>query len=213
MESATNLIPLVQLQLKGCPEATVAYGLRRAFVRMCSETGCWRTSIVETVSGIEEIRAGVWRFELAALRDPAWLSRLVRVQVERLQADSTFSNKQELPEEAYSILRTNKLYLVFEPGCDVGNGDKVVLDAVLVPNEAGNVLVELPQSLVELTGEAVVHLAVYLLASMSRRPWTDLDQAAMAMLDYRRSKRVFLLNDLTGGSPRNTQSVVEGLVE
>ncbi len=212
MNSASELVPLVLLNLKGCPETAAMAMLRKAFGRLCRETGCWRSSFSFEAGATTEEPDG--RISLAfAPRIDGSVSRVMRLFLEKADADGAFGSPRHLHPDSYGLnMREGGMRLMLLPCATVAEGDRLTADLELEPPETG-MLDEIPQAVAQSGAEAATALASALLAGQPGRPWSDRATAAEQMLEYQAAKRRLLLrlgNGFTGADSRTRLEFIEG---
>jgi hypothetical protein len=214
MELASDLVPLVQLRLKGCPEETARHGLRQALSRLCRETDCWRDTVVFAVSGTTEINSE--EDFAVSLPSPAYDASIWKIHYLMVETDNGaggFNGKTKVDPSRYSLRLHDLPEVVFKTGVDVEAGDRLTLEVSLVPNEVGTALTDIPEAVSSLCGEPAVALAAYALAASPGRPWSDPAQAAMQFEEYRRAKRVMLFALGVGGAAEPARTEVPSIIE
>lgn len=214
MDSAGDLVSLVQLNLKGCPEVAVLASLRNAFGRICRETGCWRSSISVDVdaANLEEETDGRWAMDFTPRIDGI-VSKVARAFVEKGDGAGGYGEPNRLAPGSYAMeLRSGGLKLLFDAGCGIAAGDRITADLELEPPETGD-LSEIPLAVAQACASAAVELASALLLGQSGRPWADRVAQAEHMQEFQDAKRRLLFRLGTGhaeGDSRTRMEIIEG---
>lgn len=214
MDSASDLVSHVLLNLKGCPEAAAMASLRKAFGKICRETGCWRSSIsvVATAAAMAEETDGRTALVFAPKIDGI-VSKIARAFIEKSDGDGGYGDPGRLAAGSYALeMRAGGLKLVFLSGCGVKADDRITLDAELEPQATGD-LSEIPPAVAQLCAEAATELASALLLGQTARPWTDRASEAAHMQEYQDARRRLLFRLGVGnaeGESRTRMEIVEG---
>ena len=138
MELATDLIPLVQLRLRGCPEETAAYGLRLAFARLCRETDCWRDTSTFVVSGSSEINAeDDVAVKLPSMSYTASIGKVHYLMVERDNGNGGFYDPARIDPDRYRLRHQDEVEIVFKATTDIEDGDRITMEVSVVPYQTG----------------------------------------------------------------------------
>ena len=192
LNSASDLVFQVMLNLKGCPENAAMQSLRTAFRRLCQETGCWRSSFTLTLSADPAVepdrRLAVDIKNLAA---DAYISKVRRLFIQKANGDGTFGDSGRVWPGGYGIeMRSTGPVLLLAAGSGVENGDKLTLDLEMYPAEMGDT--GIPAAILGLCGEAAVLLASLTLAQQPGRPWTSVQSEISLHGRYLDAKRNLL---------------------
>jgi hypothetical protein len=214
MNRVNDLIPMVIISLKGCPEDVAMYGIRRALSTVCRETGCWRGSI-SFVAGtiVSDDNGKEVDIPESANAVDASVSKAIAVYIEKMKSAGVYEDKRQIPLHACSIYRGDQNTITFAEFVDIDAGDRVTIDAYLFPSEIGSLLNDFPINVLYQCAECTVHLAVSILASMPERTWSSALLSQTEQFEYRRAKRILLVE--LGQENMNTfsDSRIIGLVE
>lgn len=214
MDSASNLIPLIQLRLKGAPEYLCNSALRKVISQICRQTDCWRKSIPFVVSSIESTIDEKIRVEMPDPGYEAEYARLFRVFIEEYDADSAeFDDAYEIPAGSYRVKRGETTQIEFDDEEAVAVEDRLTLDVALVPLEIGATLNEIPVGIVQMCGEAAVHLAIADLMLMPGRAWSSPETAGWERIEGMNALRQIIANLDNGSTAEVAKAPVSGIIE
>jgi hypothetical protein len=210
MTRVNDLSPAVMMSLKGCPEETAMYGIRRAISAICRETGCWR-GIISFVAGTVAEDDGNKEIEIpdSANVADATIFRISSVSITK--AGET--EKQSVPISSCSVYRGERNLISFASHVDVEEGDAVSIVAHLYPSEIGSLLTDFPINVLHQCADCAIHLATSIVASMPERVWSSPMVAQASQYEYRRAKRNLLFELQREEMDTYADSRMVGLVE
>lgn len=216
MDSASKLVQLVQVRLKGAPEYLCSAAVRKAFSQICRQTDCWRRTVtfVADTGRMEATVDDKLLLDFPDLGYEADLVRLFRVLVQEYDADAdSYGTATEKPEGSFRVRRGEKLQIEFDSTGAVEDDDQVTIDVAIAPYEMGTTLGDIPPGIVQLCGEAAVHLAAADLLRMPHRPWTDVEAGQWEYVEGMNAVRMILANADNGSTGATASAPVIGIVE
>lgn len=215
MESASKLVQLVQVRLKGAPEYLCAAAVRKAVSQICRQTDCWRKTVTFVLdAGMMETTVDeLLRVRMPDLGYEADCARLFRVLVETSDGAGGYNRFTNMQDGTFRVHRGETMQIEFSSDDAVEADDRITIAVSLAPYELGATLNEIPPGIVQLCGEAAVHLATADVMRMSKRPWTDYDAAQFEWTEGMNALRQ-IIADVDNGSTGGTASApVSGIVE
>ena len=216
MDSASKLVQLVQVRLKGAPEYLCTAAVRKAFNQICRQTDCWRrtVSFVAQTARMEETVDGKLLLDMPDLGYEADLARLFRVLVQEYDTGTaTYGTTSNKPDGSFRVRRGERLQIELDSTDAVEATDQVTVDVSLAPYEMGTTLGDIPPGIVQLCGEAVVHLAAADLLRMSKRPWWYPEAGQWEYVEGMNAVRMILANADNGSTGKTASAPVTGIVE